>query len=137
MSSVFATPEIMSAAATELTAIGSAVNAANAFAAIPTAEILAAGADEVSAAIAALFGRHALGYQTLSAQAHAFHTQFVQSLTASAASYAGGEAAGAAALGPVNDLLNLINLPTQLLLGRPLIGDGANGAAGTGATVAE
>ncbi len=133
MSSVFATPEIIACTATELASIGSAVNAANAIAAVPTIEILAAGADEVSAAVAALFGRHALSYQTLSAQAHLFHTQFVQALATSAATYGGAEAASAAALGPLNDLLNLINLPTQLLLGRPLIGNGTDGAAGTGA----
>ncbi|MEK0729033.1 hypothetical protein OSH23_24295, partial [Mycobacterium ulcerans] len=32
----------------------------------------------------------------------------------------------------MRDALNLINTPTNALLGRPLIGNGANGAPGTG-----
>jgi hypothetical protein len=54
---------------------------------------LAAGADSVSAAIAALFDAHAQAYQILSAQAVAFHDQFVQVLNAGAGSYAAAEAA--------------------------------------------
>jgi hypothetical protein len=46
----------VSAAAGDLTNIGSAVSAANAAAAASTTGLLAAGADEVSEAIAALFG---------------------------------------------------------------------------------
>ncbi|ORA16966.1 PE family protein, partial [Mycobacterium angelicum] len=134
MSVVFATPELVGAAATDLANIGSTISAANASAALPTTEILAAGADEISAGIAALFGAHALAYQRLSAQAVLFHSQFVQALNAAAGAYAGAEAAAAAGLqGPIEDLLYLINLPTQLLLGRPLIGNGTDGAAGTGA----
>ena len=49
-------------------------------AAAPTTTVLAAGADEVSEQIAALFSAHAHGYRTLSAQAAAFHEQFVQAL---------------------------------------------------------
>jgi len=47
-------------------------------AAAPISTVLPAGADEVSAGIAALFEAHAQVYQTLSAQAAAFHDQFVQ-----------------------------------------------------------
>ncbi|WP_338157580.1 PGRS repeat-containing protein, partial [Mycobacterium marinum] len=47
----------------------------------------------------------------------------VQTLSASSASYAGAEASNAA-----QALLDLINAPTQALLGRPLIGNGADGA---------
>ena len=92
MSFVFATPEAMATAATDLANIASTISTANAAAAAPTTQLLAAGADEISAAIAALFGRHALGYQALSAQAATFHTQFVRALTASAATYANAEA---------------------------------------------
>ncbi|WP_155769407.1 PE family protein, partial [Mycobacterium asiaticum] len=134
MSFVYAAPELMTAATSELAGIGSTVHAASAIAAGPTIEILAAGTDEVSAAVAALFGGYAQRYQVLGAQAAALHAEFVQTLAAGATAYAGAEVAAAAALpGPFTDLLNLINLPTQLLLGRPLIGNGANGAAGTGA----
>ncbi|WP_243633038.1 PE family protein [Mycobacterium uberis] len=45
---------------------------------VPTTGMLAVGADEVSSAIAALFGTYAQGYQELSVQAAAFHQQFVQ-----------------------------------------------------------
>lgn len=45
--------------------------------------MLAAGGDEVSAAIAALFSGHAHAYQALSAQAASFHQQFVQSFRGS------------------------------------------------------
>lgn len=67
MSFVSVAPEIVVAAATDLAGIGSAISAANAAAAAPTTAVLAAGADEVSAAIAALFGAHGQAYQTVSA----------------------------------------------------------------------
>ncbi len=131
---MFATPEAIAAAAAQLSDIGSAVNAANAFADTAITQIRTAAADEVSAAIAAVFGRHALEYQALSAHAEEFHADFTRALAAAAGSYTLTEAASAAALpAPLNDLLNLVNAPFQLILGRPLIGNGADGAAGTGA----
>lgn len=54
MSFVIANPEMLAAAATDLAGIRSAISAA-------------AGADEVSLAISALFGQHAQAYQALSA----------------------------------------------------------------------
>lgn len=71
MSYVIATPEMMATAAFDLARIGSQVSAASAVAAMPTTEVVAAGADEVSAGIAALFSAHAQEYQALSAQAAA------------------------------------------------------------------
>jgi hypothetical protein len=53
MSYVIAAPEYLSAAATHLTKIGSAIQSANSAALGPTSSILAAGTDEVSAQIAA------------------------------------------------------------------------------------
>lgn len=85
MSFLIASPEALAATATYLTGIGSAISAANAVAAAPTTEILAAGTDEVSTAISALFGAHAQAYQALSAHVAAFHDQFVHTLTAGAA----------------------------------------------------
>lgn len=120
MSFVIAVPEFLSAAATDLANLDSTISAANAAASIPTTGVLAAGADDVSAAIAALFGAHAQAYQTISAQAATFHAQFVQTLSAGAGAYANAEAANVQ-----QSLLNAINAPTQALLGRPLIGDGA------------
>ncbi|WP_459758256.1 PE family protein, partial [Mycobacterium riyadhense] len=82
MSVVIVTPELLAAAATDLARLGSTVSAANAAASAPTVTLLAAGADEVSAAVASLFGAHGQAYQVLSTQAAAFHQQFVQALTA-------------------------------------------------------
>ena len=125
MSFLIAAPEFVSAAASDLAKIGSTIGAANAAAEFPTTSVLAAGADEVSVSIAALFGAHAQAYQALSAKAAAFHSQFVQLMNGGAASYAGGEAANAE-----QTMLNAVNAPTEALVGRPLIGNGANGAPG-------
>ncbi|WP_139822423.1 PE family protein, partial [Mycobacterium lacus] len=136
MSYVLAAPQMMSAAATDLAGIRSVISAANAAAAVPTTGVLAAGADEVSAAIAALFGAHARAYQAVSAQAVAFHDQFVQALNAGASSYAAAEAANASPLQVAQtvqqNVLNAVNAPTQAVFGRPLIGNGANGLPNTG-----
>ncbi|MGV7552391.1 PE family protein, partial [Mycobacterium kansasii] len=78
--------------------VGSAVNAASAAAAASTTGVVAAGADEVSGAIAAVFGAHAQGYQTLSRQAAAFHAQFVRALSTGADLYAAAEAANVSPL---------------------------------------
>lgn len=83
MSFVVAAPEVVVAAASDLAGIGSAIGAANAAAAVPTMGCHA-GADEVSAAVADLFGAHAQAYQALSAQAALFHEQFVHAMTAGA-----------------------------------------------------
>ena len=69
MSFVMVGPEALAAAASDLTNLGSTLGAANAAAAAQTTGLLAAGADEVSGAIAALFGAYGQGYQSLSAQA--------------------------------------------------------------------
>ncbi|WP_459797473.1 PE family protein, partial [Mycobacterium riyadhense] len=121
MSFVVTSPAAVAAVATDLANIGSTISAANLVAAAPTTGVLAAGADQVSAAVAALFDAHAHSYQLLSAQASAFHDQLVQTLNAGAGSYASAESANAQ-----QALLNAVNAPTQTLLGRPLIGDGAN-----------
>ena len=55
MSFVIAMPEMLGAAATDLTSLGSTLSEANAFAATQTTGMLAAAEDEVSAAIAAAF----------------------------------------------------------------------------------
>ncbi|WP_224770204.1 PE family protein, partial [Mycobacterium simulans] len=127
MSFVFVSPEIMRTAATDLAGIGSAIGAANAAMVTPTTAVMAAAADEVSRAVASLFSGHAQSYQTLSAQAEAYHSQFVRTLNANATSYA---LTDLTSVNPMQELLNAINAPTQLLLGRPLIGDGAAGLPG-------
>lgn len=80
MSLLITSPATVAAAATHLAGIGSALSTANAAAAAPTTALSVAGADEVSVLIAALFEAYAQEYQALSAQALAFHDQFVQAL---------------------------------------------------------
>ena len=73
MSYVVVGPDRVGAAAGDLVRLGSAVDAANAAAGASTTQLLAAGGDEVSAAIAALFDSHAgQDYQAVSAQAWRF-----------------------------------------------------------------
>ncbi|OBK45763.1 hypothetical protein A5655_10880 [Mycobacterium sp. 1081908.1] len=118
----------MATAATDLAGIGSTISAANAAAAPPTTTVLAAAADEVSAGIAAVFGEHAQAFQSISAQATAFHDQFVKALNSGAAAYATAEATNVSPLQMLQqDVLGVINAPTEALLKRPLIGNGANG----------
>ncbi|AMC75122.1 PE-PGRS family protein PE_PGRS57 [Mycobacterium tuberculosis] len=128
MSFVLIAPEFVTAAAGDLTNLGSSISAANASAASATTQVLAAGADEVSARIAALFGGFGLEYQAISAQVAAYHQRFVQALSTGAGAYASAEAAAAEQI-----VLGVINAPTQALLGRPLIGDGANATTPGGA----
>src|SRR5258707_14315216 len=98
MSFAIAAPDLMTLAERDLAGIGSAIGAANAAAAAPTTEILAAAADEVSAQIAALFGAYGDGFRQLSAQAAAFHDAFVEARSARAAAYPGPEAANPPAM---------------------------------------
>ena len=105
MSYVIAAPEMMTAAVSDLAGVESALSAANAAATARTTAVLAAGTDEVSAAIAALFSAHGQGYQALSVQAAAFHDEFVRALAVGAGSYASAEAAAAK--------------PLQTIRGRP------------------
>jgi len=71
--------------------IGSALNAANLAAAVPTTGLAAAAADEVSAAVAALLAKYGQEYQALGARASAFGQQFWQALSAGAGSYVAAE----------------------------------------------
>ena len=87
-------PDMLAAAASDLSLIGSAISADNA-AAAPIPALVPAAADEVSALTAAQFAAHAGMYQAVSAQAAAVHSMLVSSLSASAASYAAAEAANA------------------------------------------
>ncbi len=81
----------------DLANIGSTLCTATSAAAAPTTAVLAAGADEVSAAVASLFSGHAQAYQALGAQATAFRQQFVYALTSAGGVYAAAEAANASA----------------------------------------
>jgi triacylglycerol lipase len=118
VSYVVALPEVMSAAATNVTSIGSVVATANQDVARATTGVLAAAEDEVSAAIAAIFSAHGQGYQALSSQAAAFHERFVQALTGATGAYAAAEAAGAAPLAAFEQaVLGIQQIPTALANG--------------------
>ncbi|WP_155768894.1 PE family protein, partial [Mycobacterium asiaticum] len=129
MSFVSVAPELVHAAATDLAAIESALSQTNAMIAASTTTVVAAGADEVSAAITALFNAHGAAYQAVSAEAARFHQQFVVSLNAGTGSYATAEASNASMQSIEAQLVGVVNAPTNTLLGRPLIGDGTAGTA--------
>jgi hypothetical protein len=129
MSMMTASPQTMAAAAGDLAGLRSAINAAGAAALAPTTQVQAAAADEISLALSALFAEHGQAYQALSAQASAFHEQFVQALNGAGFSYAGTEAANVSPLQTLEqNVLGAVNAPTEALLGRPLVGNGANGS---------
>jgi len=98
VSNVTAVPEMMAAAATDVAAIGSTVNAAHMAAAVPTVAVIPAAADEVSASIAQVFSGVAQDFHALVGQAATFGQQFAQHLSASAGSYVATEAANLASL---------------------------------------
>jgi hypothetical protein len=138
MSYVVAVPEFVASAASDLAGIGSGLSAAHAAPALPTTAVMAAAGDEASAAIASLFSGHGKAFQALSAEMSAFHDQFVSTLNAGGGAYAAAEAANASPLQALNpiwpDVRAVINAPTDLLLGMPLIGKGTNGRRGQGKT---
>ncbi|OBK48133.1 PE family protein [Mycobacterium sp. 1081908.1] len=95
MSFLIVAPDLVSAAATDLEHIGSTISAANSAAAGSTTALLPAAQDEVSSAIAALFGLHGKTFQALSAQAASFHQEFVNLLNSGAGAYLSTELANA------------------------------------------
>ena len=109
MTSLTTQPQILTTAAADASAIGSALNEAKSAAAGPTTSLVAAAEDEVSAIAAQLFGAYGQEFQALLQQAAAFHDQFVSTLAAAGNAYAQAEAeiagtlglTGGAAAGPV------------------------------------
>ncbi|EUA93060.1 PE family protein [Mycobacterium ulcerans str. Harvey] len=77
MSYVFAAHELMAVAAGELNDIGALVGSANTAAAASTTDLMAAAGDEVSLAIARVFGAYGRDYQAFGVQAAEFHERFV------------------------------------------------------------
>jgi hypothetical protein len=126
MSFVTTAPEEVQAAARNLEAIRSMLAQSSASAAAPTAGVVAAAQDEVSAAVAAMFGNFGQEYQVLSAQTQALHEQFVNLLNAGAAAYLNTEVANAE-----QNLLGAVNGPVRGLLGQS--GGATAGASGVAA----
>ncbi len=130
MAFVIAAPDLVTVAATDLANIGSTIGAASSAAAGSTTAVLPAAEDEVSAAIAALFGVHGRMFQVLSTQAAAFHEQFVRVLNAAAGAYASTEAAGVA---PLQGAPSVTGVVAALQNGSAALGPGLLApAAGTG-----
>ncbi|MHA7648253.1 PE domain-containing protein [Mycobacterium sp. ML4] len=135
MSFVVATLDMIETASAEAAQIGAAIGAGNATSAIPTTQLAAAAADEVSVAIASLFGTHANDYRAAAAQAAVYHQEFVENLGAAAASYSGTEAAilaqleatllgGGVAAAPPGALNEFTAGAFQALVYRPVHGAG-------------
>ena len=133
---VIAAPDAFAVASGDLTGVGEAIEGAAAGAAPTTTKIVAAAADEVSAVVARFFGNYAQAFQALSAQATAFHAEFVRALSAAGAAYAAAEAANVSPLQALEQKAQSLGVSALLdrLTGQPLLGNGAVGAAGTGAT---
>ncbi|WP_415823579.1 PE family protein, partial [Mycobacterium basiliense] len=130
MSFVSVTPELLTVAASDVARITTSISAANSATAVSTTGMVAAAEDEVSVAIAALFGTFGREYQAISSQLTRFQDQFAQMLASAGTRYGATEAAG---LGSLQSLLDGLNNSTVPMLGRPLVGNGADGSAGTGA----
>ncbi|MHA7651994.1 PE family protein [Mycobacterium sp. ML4] len=97
MSYLTTQPQILAAAAADLTGIGSAVQAAAVAAAGRTNGIVAAALDEVSAATATLFNAFAEEGQAAITQVAAFQGEFIQAMHAAATAYTQAEVGNAAA----------------------------------------
>ena len=69
VSLLFVAPELLASATADLKSIGAELDAAHAAVAVPTTGLVAAGADEVSAAVTALFTEYGQTFHALSAQA--------------------------------------------------------------------
>lgn len=106
-------PEQVESAAQDLAGIRSALSASYAAAAGPTTAVVSAAEDEVSTAIASIFGAYGRQCQVLSAQASAFHDEFVNLLKTGATAYRNTEFANAQ-----SNVLNAVNAPARSLLGR-------------------
>ena len=91
-------PSEVESAAQDLLGIGNTLDDGNAAAALPTSSILPAGADEVSAAVTALFNGHAAAFQQLTQQASAFNEGFINTLTRGVQEYVQTELSAMAAL---------------------------------------
>jgi hypothetical protein len=127
MAHLITVPETLASTAADVQGIGSTISAARANAAGQTTGLLAAAEDEVSAAIANLFGAYGQEYQAALSQAASFHNQFTQALAAAASTYAQAEAANA---GLVSGISIELGAPMQALLGQTSItGGGSSGGA--------
>src|ERR1700742_197956 len=95
---VVVAPGTLAGAVADWADLGSTVSEANAAAAALTTGLVPAAEDEVSAAVAELFGSYAQDYHALSGRAAEYCESLVQALKTSAGTYVAAETANAAAL---------------------------------------
>jgi hypothetical protein len=98
MNYVLTAPAALAAAAADVEAIRTTIRGASAVAAGPTSAVISAADDEVSAAVANVFGAYGQEYQAVISQAAAFHAEFTKALAAAGSSYAEAEAANTVAV---------------------------------------
>ena len=91
MTYVLTEPQTLASVATNVEELGSSITEANAAAASPISGMAPAAADEVSAAIAKLFGAYGRQYQAVAGLAAAFHNEFTAALAAAGSAYTGAE----------------------------------------------
>lgn len=111
MSYLTAQPDLMADAAGKLAEIRGSIDAATSAATVPTTNLAAAADDEVSAAIARLFGAYGEEGRSAIGLAAAFQDEFAQVLSGSGLAYLETEVSNAAAAA-----LNPILTPLQSLL---------------------
>ncbi|OBJ55924.1 PE family protein [Mycobacterium asiaticum] len=117
MSFVIAAPDLLQGAADNLVSLRASLADAAATVAGPTTQIAVAAQDEISAAIAALFGGFGEEFQAVNAQVEKIHQQFVTVLNAGARAYASAEAANVGGLGSYQTLLADTAANLQILQG--------------------
>ena len=137
MSLLVVAPRLLESATADLKSIGAELNAAHAAAAAPTTGLAAAGADEVSAAVTALFTEY--GQSLSRAQRAGQHVSYpvragLERRGRRVRGRGGRERLAAAGRGGDAQSLAAFS-PWQPLTGRPLVGNGVNWrvAGGTGA----
>ncbi len=125
MSFLLVYPDLLSSATRDLENLGSALNSANMSASLPTGELVAAGADEISAAVATLFAEHGQRYQAVAGQFATSYERFVLRLLEATREFVTAEVAIVNYL--ATSASSLVNEPVLQVTGRPLYGDGAAG----------
>ncbi|WP_156686736.1 PE family protein [Mycobacterium sp. Marseille-P9652] len=146
MSFLNVAPDVVNAASGDLANLGSSLRAAHAAAAAQTTAIAAPAADEVSAVVSSFFGSAGQQFQTVAAQAAAFHDEFVGALSAGAGQYVAAEAANvqqaltnaveaplqavSGASGALTSAANTVTIP-PLSINLPLLGNVAVSLSGT------
>ena len=115
--SLLVTPEVLGSAAADLESIRTALDEANAAAVVPTTGLIAAAADEVSDAVAALFAEYGQGFHAISLQANAFHEHFLHALSASAGCYQVAEMQNASPFRAAQSAATPANIATLIMGG--------------------